>query len=336
MSTEGIRTMRKAWLLAAAVFVASPAAANDSTASMGAGGLIYTTSSLIEIQRETLVIGEDEVHVSYDFLNTGTEDISTLVAFPLPDLDFDGDWNYAIETEDPINWIGFKVWVDGEETVPQVEARATNLGVDVTDVLERYDIPITLLSGERIDALDARLNALPPEAKAELLRYGVVDWTSQWGAEGVPYPTMHWTSHIAFYWFQTFPAGKTLHVEHRYRPVAGYSFVTPEALDESYVKDAFCIDAAQRQDIASRIGTTEMKVMEGAEIGYVLSTSENWLGPIGHFSLRIEKGEADNKIATCWQGLTPAGEHGLVFEAEYFQPDQDLRFLLIKPMEDAP
>jgi hypothetical protein len=336
MSTEGIRTMRKAWLLAAALFVASPAAANDSTASMGAGGLIYTTSSLIEIQRETLVIGEDEVHVSYDFLNTGTEDISTLVAFPLPDLDFDGDWNYAIETDDPINWIGFRVWVDGKEVVPQVEARATNLGVDVTDVLERYDIPITLLSGERIDALDARLNALPPEAKAELLRYGVVDWTSQWGAEGVPYPTMHWTSHIAFYWFQTFPAGKTLHVEHRYRPVPGYSFVTPEALDESYVKDAFCIDAAQRQDIASRIGATEMKVMEGAEIGYVLSTSENWLGPIGHFSLRIEKGKADNKIATCWQGLTPAGEHGLVFEAEYFQPDQDLRFLLIKPMEDAP
>ncbi len=33
----------------------------------------------------------------------------------------------------------------------------------------------------------------------------------------VPIPTMHWTSQITFYWFQTFPAGETIHVEHRYK-----------------------------------------------------------------------------------------------------------------------
>jgi hypothetical protein len=329
--------MRKAWVVAVALLATWPAAANDSTASMGAGGLVYTTSSLIEIQRETLVIGEDEVHVSYDFLNTATEDISTLVAFPLPDLRFDGDWSYSIEATDPINWIDFRVWVDGKEILPQVEARATNLGVDVTGVLDRYDIPITLLSGDtgQIEALDARLNALPPEAKAELLRYGVVDWTSQWGAEGVPYPTMHWTSHIAFYWFQTFPAGKTLHVEHRYRPVHGSSFITEYDLDESYVKDAFCIDQERRDALLPRIQTATYHSLLGVEIGYVLSTSENWLGPIRHFSLRIEKGK-DDVLATCWPGLAPAGEDALMFEAEHFQPDRDLRFLLIKPVPIDP
>lgn len=330
--------MRIPWILAVALLVASPAAANDSSASMGAGGLVYTTSSLIEIQRETLVIGENEVHVSYDFLNTGDTDISTLVAFPLPDLDFDGDWNYSIEAKEPVNWIGFKVWVDGKEIVPQVEARATNLGIDVTDVLSRYGIPITLLSGDsdQMEALDARLNALPPEAKAELLRYGVVDWTSSWGANNVPYPTMHWTSHITFYWFQTFPAGKTLHVEHRYRPVPGRSFVTPEALDESYVKDGFCIDEAQRRNIVSRVRAAQDEMMMGAEIGYVLSTAENWLGPIGHFSLRIEKGDANNVIATCWKGLTASGATALAFEADNFQPDEDVRFLLVEPMPQEP
>jgi len=187
-ATEIGTKMRIGWLLAAAFAAIPPAAANDSTASMGAGGLVYTTNSLIEIAQETLVIGEDEVHVSYDFVNTGTEDISTLVTFPLPDLRFDGDWNYAIEATDPINWIGFKGWVDGTEIGPQVEARATNLGVDVTDVLSRYGIPITLLSGDtdQMESLDARLNALPPQAKAELVRYGVVDWTSSWGAGNVP------------------------------------------------------------------------------------------------------------------------------------------------------
>lgn len=329
--------MRIAPILAAALVAASPTAANDSSAAMVAGGLVYTTSSLIEIQRETLIVSEEEVHVSYDFLNTGTEDISTLVAFPLPDLTFDGDWNYSIETTDPINWIGFKVWVDGSEVTPQVEARATNNGVDVTKVLGQYGIPITLLHGDpdQMEVLDARLDALPPEAKAELLRYGVIDWTSSWGADNVPYPTMHWTSHIAFYWFQTFPAGKVLHVEHLYRPVPGRSFVTVEALSETYVKDDFCLGEAQRKTLVPRIRAADYEMLMGAEIGYVLSTAENWLGPIGHFSLRIEKGEQD-VLATCWPGLTPASDGALVYEADYFQPDVDLRFLLIQSPEAGP
>lgn len=213
-----------------------PSAANDSTATMGAGGLVYTTSSKIRIEREKLSISEDEVTVAYDFFNEGDEDISTLVAFPLPDLDFDGDWNYSIRSTDPVNWIGFKVTGDGKEIKPQVQARATRFGVDVTEVLQRYGIPVTMLSGpDDVIAVDERLSALPPEAKAELLRYGVIDWSSSWGANNVPLPTYHWTSQITFYWFQTFPAGKTLHVEHRYKPVPGYSFVTVGGLQEEHL-----------------------------------------------------------------------------------------------------
>ena len=327
--------MRALWSIVAVLLMAMPANANDSSASMGAGGLVYTTSSLIQIERETLVVGADEVHVSYDFLNTGDTDISTLVAFPLPDLEFDGDWNYSIDTADPINWIDFHVWVNGEAVTPKVEARATRFGVDVTNVLTRYNIPITLLdrSSKQMDELDARLKALPPEARAELLRYGVVDWTSSWGAGDVPYPSMHWTSHIAFYWFQTFPAGKTLHVEHRYRPVPGRSFVTADTLGDSHLKDTFCVDKSLRQRIAARLKTEENEMLGGADIGYVLSTGGNWLGPIGHFSLRIDKAKADNLVASCWKGLVAAGLDALVYETDNFQPDQDLRFLLIEPIK---
>ena len=330
--------MRAPWVVLSLLLLTAPAAANDSSASMGAGGLVYTTSSLIEIQRETLVIGEGEVHVSYDFLNTGKDDISTLVAFPLPDLEFDGDWNYSIDSANPVNWIDFRVWADNREVTPQVEARATRFGIDVTDVLSRYGLPITMLnhSSDQMEVLDARLNALPPEARAELLRYGVVDWTSSFGADNVPYPTMHWTSHIAFYWFQTFPAGKTLHVEHRYRPVPGYSFVTPEALDESYVKDSFCIDAAARKTIETRIRAEPDEMMKGAELSYIVRTGSNWLGPIGHFSLRIEKGKPEHLVATCWKGLEPSGNDALVYEADNFQPEKDLQFLLIRPLERDP
>ena len=301
----------------------------------GGRGLIYTTSSLIEIASETLVIGENEVHVSYDFRNTGDADISTLVAFPLPDLEFNGDWNYSIDTPDPINWIGFKVSVDGKELIPQVEARATHLGIDVTDVLNRHGLPITMLnhSSDQMEVLDAKLNALPPEAKAELLRYGVVDWTSSWGADNVPSPTMHWTSHIAFYWFQTFPAGKTLHVEHRYRPVGGLSFIWEGSLDDADVRDGFCIDQTLRQQVETRVKESAEETMRGTELRYVVTTAGNWLGPIGRFSLRIEKGAPDNIIATCWKDLKPSGGDAMVFEADDFQPEDDLRFLLVRPLE---
>ena len=327
--------MRAPWALATVLMLTSPAIGNNSSASMGAGGLIYTTSSLIEITSETLVIGENEVHVSYDFRNTGDSDISTLVAFPLPDLEFNGDWNYSIDTPDPINWIGFNVSVDGKEVVPQVEARATHLGVDVTDVLNRYGLPITLLnhSSNQMEMLDDKLNALPPEAKAELLRYGVVDWTSSWGADNVPSPTMHWTSHIAFYWFQTFPAGKTLHVEHRYRPVPGLSFIWEGSLDDADVRDSFCIDQTLRQRVEKRLKESDEETMRGTELRYVVTTAGNWLGPIGRFSLRIEKGAPDNIIATCWKDLKPSGGDAMVFEADDFQPEDDLRFLLVRPLE---
>ena len=327
--------MRPSWVFATVLMLATPALGNDSSATMGAGGLIYTTSSLIEITRETLVIGENEVHVSYDFRNTGDHDISTLVAFPLPDLEFNGDWNYSIDSPDPINWMRFSVSVDGKALAPQVEARATHLGVDVTDVLTRYELPITLLdhSSNQMEMLDARLNALAPEGKAELLRYGVVDWTSSWGADNVPYPTMHWTSHIAFYWFQTFPAGKALHVEHRYRPVPGHSFITQESLDDADIKDGFCLDQTLRQQVKTLLKATPDETMRGTELRYVVTTGSNWLGPIGHFSLRIEKGAPDNIVATCWKGLKPSGGDALVFEADDFQPEDDLRLLLVRPME---
>ena len=327
--------MKALWAIATAAMLATPALGNDSSASMGAGGLIYTTSSLIEITREVLVIGENEVHVSYDFHNTGDSDISTLVAFPLPDLEFNGDWNYSIDTQDPINWIGFHVSVDGKELAPQVEARATHLGVDVTDILNRYGLPITLLnhSSNQMEVLDAKLNALPPEAKAELLRYGVVDWTSSWGADNVPYPSMHWTSHIAFYWFQTFPAGKTLHVEHRYRPVPGLSFITQESLDDADLRDGFCLDQTLREQIETRLKEEPYETMRGTELRYVVTTAGNWLGPIGHFSLRIEKGARDNIVATCWKGIKSSDGDALGFEEENYQPQVDLRFLLVRPLE---
>ena len=124
---------------------------------------------------------------------------------------------------------------DGQRVEPSVEVKATRFDVDVTDVLKRYKIPVTMQGGD--DAASGaeyqRLNDLPDDAKRELERYGVIDWNAGSGAEGKPHASAHWQAHITFYWFQTFPAGRTIEVTHRYHPVPRHFFFTKlQIIDE--------------------------------------------------------------------------------------------------------
>ena len=67
-------------LLAASMLVA-PAAANDSVASMGAGGLVFQRTDGIEMRSEDLYVSAREIRVRYHFFNRTDRDIGTLVAF---------------------------------------------------------------------------------------------------------------------------------------------------------------------------------------------------------------------------------------------------------------
>lgn len=89
------------------------AQANDSTATLGAGGLVFTKSDSIVMEKEDLSISEDKVRVAYIFRNTSAHDIKTRVAFPVPefsdnpDIDMNG---FGSRLNNPMN---FWVTVDG-------------------------------------------------------------------------------------------------------------------------------------------------------------------------------------------------------------------------------
>ncbi len=126
------------WVFVAAVafsLAAVPAFANDSTAELGAGGLIYVNTEEIEMRSEDLTIAMEEVRVRYEFANISDHDVSTLVAFPLPDIKGGIDLMQAVPTEDPINFLGFQTLVDGAPVAAQVQQRASALGVDQTALL---------------------------------------------------------------------------------------------------------------------------------------------------------------------------------------------------------
>lgn len=96
-----------------------PVQANDSTAAMGTGGLVFTQSEHIVMAEEDLFVSQKKVRVQYRFTNTSSRDITTRVAFPLPDLPIGADGSpldYQDESELPkdLNILKFSVVVNGK------------------------------------------------------------------------------------------------------------------------------------------------------------------------------------------------------------------------------
>jgi hypothetical protein len=286
---------RAIWLGALAVFAALlqtwVVLANDSTASLDAGGLTLTFNPDISMESEDLYLSRDEVRVTYHFHNGADRDIATLVAFPLPMMTIGEEGNYDLEGRDPVNVMDFQVTVEGKPVVPSVEIKATRFGVDVTDVLKRYDIPLTMLApGEGAgSALNARLDDLPQDARQELERYGVIDWNTTFGAADKPLANTHWDTHITFYWFQTFPAGSTIEVTHRYKPVPRRFFFAKDDLASPETRKLFCMDQDFVSAAQAALKQATQDILAGTELKYVLTTDGNWLGPIQKFRLTVEK-----------------------------------------------
>src|SRR5689334_19591863 len=104
---------------------ATPAVANDSTAELATGGLAYVTTDDVEMRSEDLFISMTEVRVRYEFANTSDHDVTTLVAFPMPDIKGDIDFMVAVPTEDAENFLGFQTTVDGKPVEAKVQQRAS-------------------------------------------------------------------------------------------------------------------------------------------------------------------------------------------------------------------
>src|SRR5437588_5286061 len=99
-----MRRLAAVWLSALLFGVlCAPALANDSTAELSVGGLVFTRNADISMESEELTITTDQVSVRYVFLNQSQNPVTVTVAFPLPDIDLSEAENYAIPTNDPVN-----------------------------------------------------------------------------------------------------------------------------------------------------------------------------------------------------------------------------------------
>src|SRR5215471_20785089 len=110
--------------LAITAVAAIPALANDTTAELSTGGLIFVHNEDIEMTAEDLAISAKEVSVRYRFFNKSTQDVTVLVAFPMPDVTVESsDQNIAVPSDDPANLLAFATTANGRPVATKVEQR---------------------------------------------------------------------------------------------------------------------------------------------------------------------------------------------------------------------
>ncbi len=319
--------------LGAALFGTAPAIANDSTAAMGAGGLVLARSSEIEMAEETLYLSLDEVRVDYVFRNRTDSDIESIVAFPMPDIWFGLQTDWGIPSTDD-NFLGFTVTADGQAITPQLQHRAVNdAGVDITDLLVDAGLPLAPLANPGM--LD--VSGVSDAVLDELATLGAVAiYGSGDSREVLP----QWTLTSVYYWTMTFPAGRDLAVAHRYKPAVGgsaglFMFDSEGAVSPEY-RTRYCVDDAFVSAVKRRQGALPTDGSEGyteAWLSYVLHTGANWAGVIGRFTLIVDKGSPDNLVSFCATGVKKTGPTTFEVVYEDFEPRGDLDVLIVRKWE---
>jgi hypothetical protein len=117
-------------LIGCIIAPAGTALANDTEAAIGIGGLVLRKNAHVEMRSEDLYVSASAIRVRYRFYNKSGSDVSTVVAFPLPELNLDDDDSEGLTEHE------FSTRVDGVSVSTQIERRATVGGQDRTDILK--------------------------------------------------------------------------------------------------------------------------------------------------------------------------------------------------------
>jgi hypothetical protein len=315
----------------------TPCLADDSAASIAAGGLVPRRETRIVMAKEVLRISLKKVVVDYDFRNDTDEDVTTEVAFPIPPYTADIVTRSVAEQ----SFSDFRLFVDGKPVLFKTEVKATLDGRDVTAILNADKIDIASFghfdepSGP--DYLSADFIRLPKAEQEQLKAWGLFNVD-----EG--FPLASWTVSLKYHWTQKFPAHATVHIRHEYSPVEGWQFMAPspeviplankppyiqddakldaEDRDALNLLDGFCPNAPLLQGLGSKVWTEsdgrKDVTLEPYWVDFILTSANTWQRPIEDFTLIIERPFIDNRwavVSFCSPGKGKVEET----DADHFQ-----------------
>ena len=143
-----MRFLPLAAALVAVVCPLAPPHANDTTAELGTGGLVFITTDQLKMRSEDLFVSPETIRVTYEFENLTDEALDVLVAFPLPDIEGSGDFNVAVPDREADNMFGFTTTFNGEPVEAVLHQQAFAFNLDQSALLAELGIPLTPF-GER-------------------------------------------------------------------------------------------------------------------------------------------------------------------------------------------
>jgi hypothetical protein len=328
----------------ASTLIALPAQANDSSAAIGVGGLQLTKNDAISMDSEELFISKELITVKYRFTNTSTKNVETLVSFPLPAIPSEvdgymGDQGYPNWQED----LKFKTLVDGKPVqLSYREAVSISGDPKAKDILPRLK-----QLGWRVDHWNdynfgESLKRYSAAEKAGFVKEGLLI------EEPAGYWRPNWRMQAHVTRQQTFPAEKTIVVEHSYKPVAGGSiggmmlkrYRTEKNSGFADYAKAYCIDQSLLNGFDKKIAAQAKREKAKPDGGmgdfysetwlsYVLKSGANWRGPIKDFRLVIDKGKADDLISFCMDGVKKISPTQFEVRKTNFEPSKDLEILIV-------
>lgn len=330
--------------------LAVPAFANDTVANLEAGGLVFVANDKIEMTSEHLFVSPSQIKVTYEFTNTTGEDQHLLVAFPMPDVegsvDFMTDvWSADGDKPDPSNLFGFETLFNGKPVDAELHQYAFRNNVDYSALLTKMGVPLVPFGTATADAL----LGLKDDDVAQLRHLALVDgyeYDAGNGPETDIQPV--WTLKSTYTWEATFPPGKS-EVIHTYHPsvggTVGTTFMPIEGDKDSELRFAeyqkkYCLDDALvstlRKQKDTSNGWPDYPYTEGW-LSYIWSTGNNWSGPIGTFTLTVDKEDPKSLVSFCGDNVKKTGPTTFEFtETDWYPPyDHELEILLLHPYAES-
>ncbi|HXH47818.1 MAG TPA: DUF4424 family protein [Terriglobia bacterium] len=317
----------------------SSANADDTIATLGVGGLIPAKNTQIVMESEDLMISVHKITVRYVFRNTSDKDIDALVEFPLPDLDGPSVYNVPMDipNSEKSNFVDFEVMSGGKPIPTKMESRAFLNGQDITARLRSAGVLVSVL----LEPLNAGLKKLSQGQKEKLENEGLIiegDYNPPLRSVGSHGWWATWTMRIKFYWKQHFPAHGNVTLVQTYRPSVGGGYFWGGSEDGTVPIKEYCASTEALRRIAELQKLIHPVKMYGAditlnerEIVFILTTGNNWKGPIRHFQLVVQTDSSQDIVLTCMPGLKRIGATRYEVTRTNFHPASDLKLMILQP-----
>lgn len=317
-------------VLSCTILFGGQSRADDGYSELGAGGLVFSKSDAISMDKEVLEISPSRVSVSYEFRNNTDKDVDALVAFPLPPIKC--GWFDRNQYPD-----GFDTTVDGGIIHMQIDAKAfVRSDKETSDAQQGRFKPgedVTALLTNKAAPVDCRL-AVPTgkhfnEMTENYKKISALGLASA-DINNNPY-RIYYQTELKYFWKQRFPKNSVVHISHSYRPAYGMSVIElPTDYYPAYLKNIllyrqFFADHPQLAAYKDADANREDRLY--LIVSFILKSANSWDGPIKDFQL-VLKGTPAFFVASLDGNMSMDGDK-IVIEKRQFTPTEDLQVFYV-------